>query len=287
MYQAYWGFTEKPFENTPDPRFFYATPKHEEALMRMLYAVKEHKSAAMLSGEYGSGKTLLTRLITSHLLNDSNKYNVAVIINPALSADELLVEIIYQLGKTPTSNCRKGDLLRELNTLLYTINQQNKHTVIIIDEAQAIRDEKTLEELRLLLNFQLNDRFLLTLLLFGQPELRQKINQVRQFDQRLALRYHLYHLTETEISGYIKHRCEVAGVQHDIFTTDGCNTIYAFSEGIPRLINTICDTALLVGMNRELKEINQDIIEEVSVDLNLPVHQGGSAVGMTERQVYQ
>lgn len=269
MYRSYWGFTEKPFENTPDPRFFYATPKHEEALMRMLYAVKEHKSAAMLSGEYGSGKTLLTRLITSHLLTDNNKYNVAVIINPDITGDELLEEIIYQLGKTPTPNYHKGNLLRELNTLLYDISQQNKHTVIIIDEAQAVRDEKTLEELRLLLNFQLNDRFLLTLLLFGQPELRQKVSCVKQFEQRLALRYHLYHLAETEIYGYVKHRCGVAGAQQEIFTPEACHTMHVFSEGIPRLINTICDTALLVGMNQELKEINHDIVEEVAIDLNL------------------
>jgi type II secretory pathway predicted ATPase ExeA len=101
MYQGYWGFNEKPFENTPDPRFFYATSKHEEALMRMFYAVSERKSAGLLSGEFGSGKTLLTRVITSKLLNDSKKYQVAIIINPDISSDELLEEIAYQLSSTP------------------------------------------------------------------------------------------------------------------------------------------------------------------------------------------
>jgi type II secretory pathway predicted ATPase ExeA len=271
MYQSYWGFKEKPFENTPDPRFFYATPKHEEALMRMIYAVREHKSAAMLSGEYGSGKTLLTRLITSYLLTDSNKYNVAVIINPDLSSDELLEEIMYQLGKTPPSGSKKGELLRELNTILYSISQQGKHTVIIVDEAQAIRDEKTLEEMRLLLNFQLNDRFLLTLLLFGQPELREKISHVRQFDQRLSLRYHLYTLSESETANYIKYRCQVAGCDKEIFTPDACSNIYLSTGGVPRLINTVCDTSLLVGMNKELHEIDRHIAEEVAIDLNLAI----------------
>jgi len=271
MYQSYWGFKEKPFENTPDPRFFYATPKHEEALMRMIYAVREHKSAAMLSGEYGSGKTLLTRLITSYLLTDSNKYNVAVIINPDLSSDELLEEIMYQLGKTPPTSSKKGELLRELNTILYSISQQGKHTVIIVDEAQAIRDEKTLEEMRLLLNFQLNDRFLLTLLLFGQPELREKISHVRQFDQRLSLRYHLYTLSEAETAHYIKYRCQVAGCDKEIFTSDACDNIYLATGGVPRLINTVCDTSLLVGMNKELQEIDRHIAEEVAIDLNLAI----------------
>jgi len=274
MYESYWGFKDKPFENTPDQRFFYATAKHEEALMRLLYAVKERKSFAMLSGEYGSGKTLITHVITSHLLSEENKYNIAVIINPDLDSDELLEEIIYQLGKNTPTITRRGKLLRELNQILYATSVQHKHTVIIIDEAQAIRDEKTMEELRLLLNFQLNNRFLLTLLLCGQPELRAQISQVKQFEQRLAVRYHLEHLSEIETAGYVKHRCQVAGQQEEIFSSDAGSAIHFASEGIPRLINTISDTALLVGMNHHLRQIDRAIIEEVAADLNLAVGAG-------------
>ena len=269
MYLGYWGFKEKPFENTPDPRFFYATAKHEEALMRMFYAVTERKSAAMLSGEYGSGKTLLTRVITSKLLNDNSNYNVAIIINPDITSDELLEEIIYQLGKTPMVNNKKNELLRELNSLLYATSRKEKHTVIIIDEAQAIKDEKTLEELRLLLNFQLNDRFLLTLLLFGQPELRDKVSHLKQFEQRIALRYHLNNLSNEETNGYIAYRCRIAGAEREIFTPDACHLVNFRTGGIPRIINTVCDTALLVGMNKNANEIDTAIVEGVLKDLQL------------------
>jgi general secretion pathway protein A len=269
MYLGYWEFKEKPFENTPDPRFFYATPKHEEALMRMFYAVTERKSAAMLSGEYGSGKTLLTRVITSKLLNDNSNYNVAIIINPDITSDELLEEIIYQLGKTQMVNNKKNELLRELNSLLYATSRREKHTVIIIDEAQAIKDEKTLEELRLLLNFQLNDRFLLTLLLFGQPELRDKVSHLKQFEQRIALRYHLNNLSAEETNGYISYRCRVAGAQREIFTPEACQLVNFRTGGIPRIINTVCDTALLVGMNKGASEIDSAIVEGVLKDLQL------------------
>ena len=152
---------------------------------------------------------------------------------------------------------------------MYNTSQRDRHTVVIIDEAQAIRDEKTLEALRLLLNFQLNNRFLLTLLLFGQPELREKVAQLKQFEQRIALRYHLDHLSEEETVNYIKYRCQVAGCEKEIFTEDAYHSIMMNSGGIPRIINTISDTSLLVGMNQNIEKINKSITEGVAKDLNL------------------
>ncbi|MDI6733287.1 MAG: AAA family ATPase, partial [Planctomycetota bacterium] len=180
----------------------------------------------------------------------------------------------------------KGKLLRELNNFLLLTSQQGKHTVIIIDEAQAIEDEGLFEGLRLLLNFQLNNRFLLTLLLFGQPELRQKISRVKQLEQRLAVRYHLNHLSEEETISYIKYRCKVAtegspvkgttegspvgaDVERELFSTSAYQSIYHFSDGVPRLINTICDIALLSGMSQQVQIIDNDIIEDVAQDMNL------------------
>ena len=169
MYQEYWGLQEKPFENTPDPRFMYYSPKHEEGLMRLLYAAREKKGAAMLSGDYGSGKTLLTRVITAKLMHQGEHYKVALIVNPAIPAVELLSEIVYQFEGAVSKQDRKLDVLHNLNDILYKNMREEKHSVVIVDEAQAIKDDETFEELRLLLNFQSDDMFLLTLLLIGQP----------------------------------------------------------------------------------------------------------------------
>lgn len=268
MYLEYWGLKEKPFENTPDPRFFCTTPRHEEGLMRMLYAVSEQKGAAMLSGEYGSGKTLLTRIITNRLLNENDKYKIAIIINPNIPADELLEEILYQLGKNVSSGTRrKSEYVRQLNATLYENANAGVHTVIIIDEAQAIKGENTYEELRLLLNFQLNNRFLLSLLLFGQPELREKISNVKQLEQRLAVKFHLSNLTEEETRRYIKYRCRVAGAEKELFSDDAYKAVYHGAEGIPRVINNICDMALVSGMGSGVNLVSSAIIQNVVKDL--------------------
>ncbi|MCK4909299.1 MAG: AAA family ATPase [Planctomycetes bacterium] len=267
MYLKHWGLKAKPFENTPDPHFFYASPKHEEALTRLLYTVFERKGAAMLSGEYGSGKTLLSRVLTSKLLDESDRYNVAIIINPNIPAEDLLDELNYQLGKNISRERSKSEAIRELNNLLYETANQGKHTVIIVDEAQAIKDDKTFEELRLLLNFQLNDRFLLTLLLFGQPELREKVNRLKQLEQRLSLKYHLTNLNAKETKRYVEYRCELAGATTDIFTAKTFPLIHQNAQGIPRVINNICDMALVVGMSQQKTSIDEKIIKSVISDL--------------------
>lgn len=153
MYEVYWGFKEKPFENTPDPRFYFCSPKHEEALTRLLYAVDARKGAVMLTGEYGSGKTLLSRVLLTKLAQKENEYNFALVVNPAITRIELLNEILYQLEEKNTMKEAKFDILRQLNDIFYKTYQDNKHTVIIVDETQAIEDESVFEEMRLLLNF--------------------------------------------------------------------------------------------------------------------------------------
>ena len=265
MYNDYWGFKEKPFENTPDPRFFYCSAKHEEALMRLLYAVQERKSSAMLSGECGSGKTLLSRIILNRLMN-KEKYKVALVVNPAIPLLELLGEIVYQLGGENPAGERKIDILRRLNEILYSVSQDGKHTVIIIDEAQTISEDSVFDELRLLLNFQVNERFLLTLLLLGQPELREKIEGTRQFKQRLALRYHLTTLTESETKAYIGHRCAIAGKPSPPFSDGAYKLVYEYSQGLPREINNICDLSLVIGMGEKADSVCERIVSEVIKD---------------------
>ncbi len=268
MYEEYWGLTEKPFENTPDPHFLYHSSKHEEAFSRLLYAIRERKGAAMLSGEYGSGKTLLSRALLEEL--DKERYQVVLIFNPNLPLIEFLKEIIYQLGGNSSFNT-KTELLHILNEILYSNRQANKDTIVVIDEAQAIASDEIFEELRLLLNFQLDDMFLLTLILLGQPELKEKVDRIPQLKQRMGIRYHLFGLDEWETQGYIIHRLKIAGlaegISKGIFPEESCHLIFKGSEGIPRRINNICDMCLLIGFGDKRSSINEETTRKVIVDL--------------------
>jgi len=267
MYEEYWGFSEKPFENSPDPRFLYCSSQHEEALMRMLYAVRERKGAALLTGEYGGGKTLLSRVIITKLNEESSKYSVSLVVNPAIPPLDLLREVIYQLGCDVSRDDNKVDLLHKLNEVLYKNLLEEKHSIIIVDEAQAITEDESFEEIRLLLNFQSNERFLLTLLLLGQPELKDKINRIKQLEQRFSLRYHLRNLSFEETVEYIVHRCRVARREEKIFTEEACRLIYEWTEGIPRKINNICDLSLLIGFGKKSDLIDESIAKAVIEDI--------------------
>jgi len=267
LYEEHWGFKEKPFENTPDPRFMYYSSKHEEALTRLLYTVTQKKGAGMLTGEYGSGKTLISRVVMAKLLSEDENYKVALIVNPAIPKEELLAEILYQFELDINKEDRKSDLLRKFNDVLYKNMNNKKHSVIIIDEAQAIEEESTLEELRLLLNFQLNNMFLLTLLLVGQPELRDRIERLPQFKQRLAIKYHLSTMDLPETSEYIMHRCRIAGRVEPIFSDKAVTLIHNASRGIPREINNICDLCLVIGMGNKAQAIGEAIAQDVIKDI--------------------
>jgi general secretion pathway protein A len=260
MYEKYWGLNEAPFENVPDPSFLYESPQHKEALSRMLYGISRRKGCIMLSGEVGSGKTTLARTLLRSL--PSENYAVAIIENPRLSPSLFIQEIIYQfIGQSEGRN--KIDLLHSLNRILFKNLADEKDSVIIIDEAQLIGDRSTFEELRLLLNFQLNNRFLLTLILMGQPELRDVVSLIPQFEQRIAIRYHLTCLTYDETVKYIGYRLKRAGLAKNVFTTEAIEKIYTYSGGIPRKINNICDMALLVGWSVKVSYIDSKIISNL------------------------
>ncbi len=265
MYKDYWGLKEKPFENTPDPRFLYFSHDHLEATHRLTYAVEERKGAALLTGEYGCGKTVISRQLFEVLPQD--KYDIALITNPLLTPAEMLREICIQLGIKNTQSRLKTQLLSLLDEYLYENLKKNKDTVIIVDEAQAIKNPMTLEELRLLLNFQLNDRFLLTLILIGQPELRVLIDEFKQLKQRLAISYHLNPLNKEDTKKYILHRLKVAGVEKKIFADDVDAMIWDISEGVPRVINTACDMCLLLGFSKRKKKIDKELARLVFPDL--------------------
>ena len=257
MYEEYWGLKEMPFENLPDPKFFYPSAEHQEALLRLFYAVNSRKGAAMLTGEVGCGKTILSRTLIQDL--PPERYEIGLITNPSLTPIDFLREILYQLGVENQTNS-KLDLLHALNDQMVKNFHAGKDTIVIVDEAQAISNEETLEELRLLLNFQLNDRFLLTLLLIGQPELKDKISNIQQLEQRIAIKFHLGPLKPEETQAYVHTRLEKAGVKRPIFKDDALATLHKESRGIPREINNICDICLLLGFGAKVQEINTEQI---------------------------
>jgi general secretion pathway protein A len=265
MYEKYWGLKEKPFENTPDPRFIYFSHEHLEAISRLTYTVEERKGAALLTGDYGCGKTVISRLLFERL--PPEKYEIGLVTNPMLTPIALLREICFQLGIENSERSNKTKLLSNLNEYLYENLNKQRDTVVIIDEAQTIKNPLAFEELRLLLNFQLNERFLMTLILIGQPELRDTLDRLKQLKQRLAVRYHLNPLNKGETGKYITHRLEIAGLKEKIFFEKTVDSIWESSGGIPRMINTICDMCLLLGYNKNLDTITKGIVKDVAGDL--------------------
>ena len=260
MYKEHWRLKERPFENNPDPRFLFHSREHDEALMRMLYAIQSLKGAALLTGEYGCGKTLLMNTIVNEL--STGQFEIAYLTNPRWNATELIQEIMYQLEINTSPNSRV-DMLHSLNDFLFKTIRNNKHTLIIVDEAQIISDYETFEELRLLLNFQLNNRFLLTLFLVGQPELKDIIIKIPQLNQRIGIRYHLKRFKYEELKKYIEYRLQVAGCNRPIFTEYAYKKIYEYSHGTPRIINNICDLGLVMGFGKHLLAIDRDLITEI------------------------
>jgi general secretion pathway protein A len=262
-YEDYWGLQAPPFENVPDPTYYFPSVKHEEALHRLLYGVEARKGAIMLTGEIGCGKTLLSRALILHL--SKKKYDIALIADPSIGVTELLRELLYQLGIEGVGS--KVDLLHRLNTRLLDNMKKGTDTVLIIDEAQAIRDDQIFEEIRLLLNFQLNDRFLLTLVLMGQPELRGRVGALRQLAQRIAIRYHLAPFSSDESDRYIHARVKRAGGSRELFTRYALLRIFQESGGIARNINTLCDLCLLAGYMEKAEKVDVAIVEQVAKDL--------------------
>ncbi len=263
MYEKYWGLKSPPFQNVPDPSIFFPSKIHGEALSRLLYAITSNKGACLLTGEIGSGKTTVSRTLIERL--NTNGYDVGLITNPALQLKDFLKEINYQLGLFPTSDS-KIDLLHSINEKLLSNFHQNKETILIIDEAQAIKDKELWEELRLLLNFQLNDRFLITIILMGQPELKKQISEIKQLDQRIAIKYHLRSFTMDETKKYTLFRLQKSGAGRAIFTLEAIKLIHEGSQGIPRDINKLCDLSLLIGFLNKKELVDTSVVKKVLSD---------------------
>jgi type II secretory pathway predicted ATPase ExeA len=264
MYEEFYGLTEKPFNKTPDPRFLYQSAKHAEALARLQYAVDE-QDIVLLTGEIGSGKTTLSRVLIDSL---DESYRPLLIINPRLSPSQLLRTVALRLGMDDAGRYRHG-ILEGINAKLYELFEAGKRPVLIIDEAQLIPGKATFEELRLLTNFQLDDRNLLALVLIGQTELRERLDrrQYRPLRQRIGMQYHLGPLDGEETREYVKHRLSVAGRKKPLFDDQALALLFEHSGGVPRRINIIAGNALIEGFGQGAELIGPEIIESVVKDI--------------------
>jgi len=265
MYEKFYGFSGKPFNMTPDSEFFFASPKHEEALNRLLLAISERNGFAVITGEIGAGKTTICRTLLSRL-DPTTK--VALVLNTHLGKKELLTTILEDLGIEYRSTS-KTHLLRALNEYLIEQAANDTNVVLIIDEAQNLAPS-VLEEVRMLSNLETENEKLIQIILMGQPELRKKLAspKLEQFSQRIVFYYHLEPLDRKEAEDYIKHRLKIAGGEDwDVFSSDAIDEIYGYSNGIPRLINLACHSALISGLVGDSKKIDSIIASEAIADL--------------------
>jgi len=276
MYEKFYNFKEKPFNITPDSRFFYPSQKHTEALDRLLYAVIERRGFVVITGEIGAGKTTICRTLLNKL--DSST-NVAMITNTNLNAKELIIAILEDL-QVPYKPGTKVKLINQLND--YLIEQLNKdnNIVLIVDEAQNLRP-MVLEEIRMLSNLETEKEKLIQIILLGQPQLKEKLRMkgLEQFKQRIAIHYHLSFLSLEETKGYVNHRINVASIngKRNVFTNDALETIYSLSRGIPRIINLICDHALLSGFVDEKEKVTRGIVEASTREIHMFDNNSGLA----------
>ncbi len=267
MYKEFFGLDDIPFTLTPDPRFIVFTPSYNEVLASLYYGLENAKGLIVLTGEVGTGKTTALRWILRRL--DSSVL-AAYVFNPRLSIDEFYQHVTQMLGIKDWTN--KSELLTTMGRVLEERHRRGLRTVIIIDEAHELSDY-VLEEIRLLLNFESDNAKHLQIVLTGQPELRDKLNQqnLRQLKQRVALRcaMHSFPIVE-EVDRYITERLLIAGSsQPNVFTPDAVDFIFRCSEGIPRNINNICDNAMLAAYSAGVQMIGRQIIEEVANNLDM------------------
>jgi general secretion pathway protein A len=245
MYNHYFGFVEAPFSIAPDPRYLYLSDQHREALAHLLYGIGDQGGFILLTGEVGTGKTTVCRCLLQQL---PDHVDVAIVVNPKLSAHELLQTICEELGVAVFGDDKPSDkqLIDALNAHLLKTHARGRNTILIVDEAQNLSAE-VLEQLRLLTNLETNERKLLQLILLGQPELNDLLARpdLRQLEQRVTARYHLRPLSPAEVAGYINHRLAIAGQRGQLFAAAAVREIAKLSRGIPRVINLLCDRALL------------------------------------------
>jgi general secretion pathway protein A len=270
VYLEYYGLKHAPFDLTPNPHFLFHSQKHREAYNHLLYGVCERKGFVQLTGEVGAGKTTLCRALLEQL---NGIFSTALILNPVMDADALMRAIATEFGLDVNGRDRFETITAISEFLLQQV-QQGRETVLIIDEAQNLTEE-LLEQIRLLSNIETDDRKLLQIVLLGQPELRDRLDspRLRQLRQRITVRYHLAPLTQAEVAQYIQYRLELAGAQDTPhFTHPAVWRVFNYSQGIPRLINAVCDKALLAGFVEHSNQISYRMVNRAIRELEGDIH---------------
>lgn len=267
-YLEYYHLKEHPFSNVVDNRFYYKGTQHSEALVRLKYAIDTKKGLAVVIGDIGTGKTTLARRLLDELDESLYEAILLVVIHSAVSADWLLRKLAIQIGVADTKE-DKVDLLSQIYKRLFELGEQGKAPVVIIDEVQMLRSKEIMEEFRGLLNMEMPEGKMVNFIFVGLPELDSVLALDEPLKQRVAIRVRLRAFSEENTKQYISHRLQVAGCPKNPFTDGAVRLIFKYSNGVPRVINTICDNALLDGYLFKANSIDETIIKAVAVDLGL------------------
>ena len=264
MYKSFYGLKEKPFNLNPDPSYLFWSTGHENAYTHLEYAIAENKGFGVITGEVGSGKTTLINYLIHKIPKD---LHLALINNPDVSPTQLL-KMLCQEYELETAGRDKASLLEHIQQFLVATYASQQRAILIIDEAQNL-PAKTIEEIRMLSNLEAEKEHLIQIILVGQPELKEKLQRrsLRQFTQRVTVHAHLGGLTADDVNRYIRHRLKIAGADNpELFTEEAIQALHTYSNGVPRLINILCDTALVYGFADELKNIDRPVIDNVMAD---------------------
>ena len=267
-YLEFYQIREHPFSNVIENRFYYGSAQHAEALLRLKYAVETMKGLAVLVGDIGTGKTTLARRMLDELDEDRYESALLVIIHSSITTEWLLRKIAMQLG-VPSVSEDKVDLLNNLFQRLVEIHEAGKKAVVLIDEAQMLRSREVMEEFRGLLNLEVPGGKLVSFIFFGLPELDECMALDEPLQQRIAVKCRLKALPAEATEEYVRHRLRIAGCEREILTPEAILAVHMYAKGIPRLINTVCDNALLEGFLLKRDVIDKEIIADVASDLGL------------------
>lgn len=276
-YLSFFELNQEPFSNAPVSRFYYGSQQHGRALIRLMHAIESMKGFAVLIGEIGAGKTTTARRLLESLPEEQYEAALLVMVQSGVSAQWLLTKIAYQLGVTQPSE-DKTRLLGQLYRRLYAIHESGRKAVVLVDEAQMLNTREVMEEVRGLLNMEIPDQKLLTIVFFGLPELEEHLKLDPPLYQRVAVKCRLEPLSAEATEAYIKHRLKLAGATRMLFTQEAVQSAHRASSGIPRLINTICDNALFEGFLSRVNPITARVVDGVVAELGYD--------GVTERGGY-